>query len=137
MVINFTLENIEVAAKEVLDYIKKPQMLAFYGEMGAGKTTFISALCRVLKTEEMASSPTYSIINQYEYPGGVVYHLDLYRLKDEEEALQAGVEECFYAEDWSFVEWAERTPALLPKSFWKVEISLIDAHTRSLKINFN
>ncbi|WP_126970000.1 tRNA (adenosine(37)-N6)-threonylcarbamoyltransferase complex ATPase subunit type 1 TsaE [Gynurincola endophyticus] len=137
MVVNFTLNNIEQAARQVLTHIGKPGLVAFYGNMGAGKTTFISTLCKVLETEETASSPTYSIINQYQSPNGIIYHLDLYRLEDEEEALQAGVEECFYGEHWTFVEWPERTPGLLPRAFWKVEITLIDANTRTLNISFN
>lgn len=137
MVVNFTLDNIGQVARQVLAHIGKPGLIAFYGSMGAGKTTFISTLCKVLETEETASSPTYSIINQYQSPNGIIYHLDLYRLEDEEEALQAGVEECFYGEHWTFVEWPERAPGLLPKAFWKIEITLIDANTRALNINFN
>lgn len=137
MVLNFKLEEIDKVAEAIIQHIGKPQMVAFYGNMGAGKTTLISAICKYLGTEELASSPTYSIINQYESKSGKIYHLDLYRLEDEEEALQAGVEECFYGDQWSFVEWPERTPGLLPNQFWKVEITLLDQGTRSVNINFN
>ncbi len=137
MEVRFTLRNIEEAANQVLSTIGEPQLVAFYGEMGAGKTTLITVLCKLLGVAEVVSSPTYSIINEYETSSGTIYHLDLYRLADEEEAVQAGVEDCFYNDYWTFVEWPERTPELFPEKFWKVSIQRLDEDTRSLNIRFN
>jgi tRNA threonylcarbamoyladenosine biosynthesis protein TsaE len=103
--------------------------------MGAGKTTFIKAICKQLGVTGAVSSPTYSIINQYAAANGkTVYHLDLYRLKDEEEALQAGVEECFYSGEYCLVEWPDKTPGLLPENTLHCYLSNSGNNERKLKI---
>src|SRR5690348_17181749 len=95
MNVEFTKDNIITAAQKVWDYGKHYSVWAFHAPMGAGKTTFISTLCAdVLGIKENISSPTFAIINQYYSPAGnIIYHMDLYRLKSEEEAIQAGVED--------------------------------------------
>ena len=132
----FTLDEIEKAAATFREMVDGERVIAFHGEMGAGKTTFISALCKTLGVIDAISSPTFSIINQYKTnSGSTVYHMDLYRIKDEEEALMAGVEECFYSGSWCFVEWPEKTPSLFPDNTVECHISNISINERKLQIN--
>ncbi len=131
----YRLENIHEAAAEFLQAAGQHRVLAFHGQMGAGKTTFIKAICQELGVTGAVSSPTYSIINQYKAANGnLVYHLDLYRLKDEEEALQAGVEECFYSGEYCLVEWPEKTPGLLPENTLHCYLTNNGNNERKLKI---
>ncbi len=131
----FKLAKIDEAATEFLKVVKGPAVVAFHGEMGAGKTTFISALCRGLQVTDAVSSPTYALIHQYKtLEEKRVYHLDLYRLKDEEEALMAGVEECFYSGNWCLVEWPEKAPGLLPQDAIHCYLSVTANNERKLQI---
>ncbi|MDB5275176.1 MAG: tsaE [Ferruginibacter sp.] len=132
----YTLDNIEVAAKEFTNITNAFKVFAFEGEMGAGKTTFIHALCEVAGVTDGISSPTFSIINQYITPQRqLIYHIDLYRLKNEEEAIQAGVEDCLYSGNTCFVEWPQKAPGLFPDGTLHAAITAIDTNTRKLKIN--
>jgi tRNA threonylcarbamoyladenosine biosynthesis protein TsaE len=131
----FNLAEIDEAAAEFLKAVKGPAVVAFHGEMGAGKTTFISAICRSLQVADAVSSPTYALIHQYKSLQSLpVYHLDLYRLKDEEEALMAGVEECFYAGGWCLVEWPEKAPGLLPANTVHCYLTVSGNNERKLQI---
>jgi tRNA threonylcarbamoyladenosine biosynthesis protein TsaE len=106
--------------------------------MGAGKTTFILALCEMKGVKEVMGSPTFSIINEYFFKensgAGKIYHIDLYRLKDEEEAIRAGVEDCFYSDHTCFIEWPEKAPGILPPGTLHVFIEVTDTQTRSLTL---
>ena len=102
--------------------------------MGAGKTTFIHALCEVKGVKDVVGSPTFSIINEYYCPSGKIFHIDLYRLKDEEEAIRAGVEDCLYSDHICFVEWPEKAPDLFPNDTVHVFIEVADSETRHLTI---
>jgi tRNA threonylcarbamoyladenosine biosynthesis protein TsaE len=103
--------------------------------MGAGKTTFIHALCEVLKVKGAISSPTFSIINQYTTEmNTTIYHMDLYRLKDEQEAINAGVEDCLYSGNTCLVEWPEKAPGIFPGDTLHVTITLVNANTRKLNV---
>jgi tRNA threonylcarbamoyladenosine biosynthesis protein TsaE len=104
----FSLEEINETAKEFIHFIAGHKVIAFHGNLGAGKTTFIQAVCRLAGVKENVSSPTFSIINQYAADGNTIYHIDLYRVKGDEEAVNAGVEECIYSGDTCFIEWPER-----------------------------
>jgi tRNA threonylcarbamoyladenosine biosynthesis protein TsaE len=131
----YTFNNIDRAAAEFLEYTNGYKVMAFHGAMGAGKTTFIKALCRQLHVTDTVSSPTYSIINQYKTLNGQpVYHLDLYRVKDEEEAVLAGVEDCFYSGNYCLVEWPEKTPGLLPDNTLHCYLSDSGNNERKLQI---
>lgn len=113
MSIIFDETTIENAAKEFLHAVEGYVVFAFTGNLGAGKTTFINAVCKVLGVAEAVSSPTYAIIQEYETGAArLIYHLDLYRLKDENEALEAGIEDCVNSGDLCFVEWPERAPGI-------------------------
>ena len=130
----FSLKEIQQVAVAFTEQIKSRKVFAVYGVMGAGKTTFIHAVCDVLKVSSAVGSPTYAIINEYVYPGGKIFHLDLYRLKDEEEAMQAGVEDCLYSGQLCFVEWPERAPGIFPQTATAVVIEVINADTRRIRI---
>ncbi len=136
MIVEFNKEDIAKVAQQVWNYGKGHTVWAFHAPMGAGKTTFISALCKdVLGVKESISSPTFAIINQYESPvTGTIYHMDLYRLKSEEEAIQAGVEEATNKGDLCLVEWPEVAQALLPEDCLHIYIELTDDIQRVIKI---
>src|ERR1700704_6597939 len=97
MELRFTLNNIHDAAARFWQHFTGRKVFAFYGDMGAGKTTFIHALCDHKKVSSTVGSPTFSIINEYTYPGGKMFHIDLYRLKDADEAVRSVVEDCLYS----------------------------------------
>ncbi len=131
----FTLHTIALAAKELFEKYKHKKVWAFTAPMGAGKTTFINTLCKeVLQIEDLSSSPTFSIINEYNSPlFGKIYHLDLYRLKDEEEAIQAGVEDTLYSDAFlCMIEWPEKAAELLPEDVLQIQIDVIDQSTRKI-----
>jgi tRNA threonylcarbamoyladenosine biosynthesis protein TsaE len=119
----FSLEEINETAKEFIKFVGGHKVVAFHGNLGAGKTTFIQAVCRLSGVKENVSSPTFSIINQYDANGKTIYHIDLYRLQDDDEAVSAGVEECLYSGDTCFVEWPERI-SFLPADAAHVYIEL-------------
>ena len=136
MEVNFTLEQIPGVALKLLSVCADHKVLAFHGEMGAGKTTFIHALCEAMGMKDSISSPTFSIINQYrDGKGENVYHMDLYRIKDENEAINAGVEDCLYSGDICLVEWPEKAPGIFPAHTLHITISSVNDNTRKLGIN--
>ena len=131
----FTFEQLEEAAADFLQQIGNSKVVAFHGEMGAGKTTFILAICKVLGVVDVTSSPTFSIINQYKTKSGsVVYHMDLYRLRNEQEAVMAGVEDCFYSGSLSLVEWPEKAPDIFPPDTVHCYLTAISNNERKLQI---
>jgi len=100
--------------------------------MGAGKTTFIQALCAIKGVEDTVASPSFPIINEYGYPGGKIFHINLYRLKDEREAMQAGVEDSLYSGEICLVEWPERAPGIFPPGTIEVHLEILDPLTRKI-----
>ena len=130
----FTLTGIGQMAKVFWETYPDKKIYAFQGEMGAGKTSFIRALCAAKNVEETVGSPTFSIINEYSSPTGIIYHLDLYRLKDEEEAVRAGVEDCLYSGEICLVEWPDRAPGIFPKDALGVFLEMLDPNTRKLQV---
>lgn len=130
----FTIDSIDKVAAQFVQQLAGRKVVAFKGEMGAGKTTFIHAICRALEVASSMGSPTFSIINQYRYPGGVLYHMDLYRIKDEEEAIRAGVEDSLHSGDICLVEWPERAPHIFPDNTVFVYIEVVDEYTRCIRI---
>jgi tRNA threonylcarbamoyladenosine biosynthesis protein TsaE len=136
MDVNFSLQDIRKTAASLLERVKPATVLAFHGEMGAGKTTLIHAIYEEMALGGTFGSPTFSIINEYQSPAGKpVYHLDLYRLKDEEEAIGAGVEDVLYSGHLCLVEWPEKIPALLPTDSVDIYLETGANNTRKLRIN--
>ena len=133
MEFTFSLTEISETAGKLFEAAKDKKVWAFYGQMGAGKTTFIHALCELLGVTSSTSSPTYSIINEYESTiSGKIYHMDWYRIKDEEEAIQAGVEDCLFSGKLCLIEWPERAEGLLPFDTLSVKIEVLDEIKRKL-----
>ena len=136
MEVNFTLEQIRQTAERLLSASENYKVFAFHGEMGAGKTTFIHALCEAIGVKDVITSPTFSIINQYQTNNGqTIYHMDLYRIKDENEAIQAGVEDCLYSGNVCLVEWPEKATGIFPDETLHITITSVDDNTRKLKYN--
>ncbi len=130
----YQLSEIEQIATAVL--AKNPQkVIVFNGEMGTGKTTFIKALCRVLGVENETSSPTFSIVNEYKTnKNQIIYHFDVYRLKNEIEALDMGIEEYLFSGNYCFVEWAEKIPNLMPQNYTIINIEHCENNFRKLTL---
>jgi tRNA threonylcarbamoyladenosine biosynthesis protein TsaE len=130
----FDLKNIQQAAKTFWVQVQDNKVFAFHGNMGAGKTTFIHALCDAKGVSSTVGSPSFSIINEYAYPGGKIFHIDLYRLKDEEEAIRAGVEDCLFSGETCFAEWPEKAPAIFPEETMQLFIDVMDEQTRKITL---
>ena len=128
-------DNLSAAAAEFLEAVGDDRLIAFYGHLGAGKTTFIKALCDSLGVEDNVCSPTFTIVNEYMAASGEpVYHFDFYRVDSLKEASDLGLEEYFYSGCFCFMEWPEKIAELLPEETVEVHIDPIDSTTRSIKI---
>lgn len=127
------LEELKEAAQTIIDAFPQERIFLFYGHMGAGKTTLINELCLLLGVTDHTSSPSFSIVNEYEAAKGQIYHFDFYRLKDEMEALDMGYEEYFYSGHYCFVEWPEKISNLLPLHYVKISISAIENQHRIIE----
>ncbi len=131
---NISLSDLPKVAEELLKN-NSSKIILFYGEMGAGKTTFIKEICKKLGVTDTISSPTFSIVNEYLTSSGeTIYHFDFYRLNDESEALDIGVEEYFYSGNLCLIEWPEKINSLLPDNAIKVYLSENTNDTRNIKI---
>lgn len=117
------MEELPGAAKRLLEFSSGAKIFLFEGDMGAGKTTLIKALCAELAVNDMTSSPTYSIVNEYIYPKGKIFHFDFYRIKSEIEAYDLGFEEYLYSKQYCFIEWPERIKSLWPESYIQIVIN--------------
>ena len=137
MEIIFNLCQINDAAAKLWQLYNQQKKWAFYGELGAGKTTFIHALCKVLQVRETISSPTFAIINEYTSSvAGIIYHMDWYRLKNEMEIINAGCEDCLLSGKVCFIEWADKAPHLLPHDSLQLSFTTISNVERILKVNY-
>lgn len=139
MEIRYSLSGIKEVAIQFWLMAGNSTVFAFHGNMGAGKTTFIHALCEEKGVKDVVGSPTFSIINEYVYTSNEdvkkIFHIDLYRLKDEEEAIQAGVEDCLYSDHICFVEWPDRSPGIFPEDTVHVYIETVDSSVRRIRID--
>ena len=132
----FKLDDIATAAEQFLNATAGHKVFALHGEMGAGKTTFIHALCEAMGVKDAITSPTFSIINEYKTASGeTVYHIDLYRIKDEAEAINAGIEDALYSGNTCWVEWPEKAPGIFPDKTLHALMNVMDTNTRKLQIN--
>ncbi len=130
-----SLDVIHEAAKQFIAAMGESTIFAFYGKMGAGKTTFVKAVCEELGVEDVINSPTFSIINEYRSSGSgeLIYHFDFYRIKKEEEAFDFGYEDYFFSGALCFIEWPELIEDLLPEDAVKVSIEEQEDGSRLLK----
>ena len=132
MELNFLLKDIDEAAKAVITS-NPNKVILFNGEMGVGKTTFIKSLCAALGVQEATSSPTFSLVNEYEIESGnLIYHFDVYRLKNESEAYDMGMDDYLYSGAWNFIEWAEKIPSLIPDNYSVIDLTQLPDGTRKL-----
>jgi tRNA threonylcarbamoyladenosine biosynthesis protein TsaE len=134
----FSLNNINEVAKAFWKAVEGKTVFAFHGQMGAGKTTFITALCNAKEVKDVVGSPTFSIINEYEYlcegTKRPIFHMDLYRLNSEEEAQRAGVEDALYSGYICLVEWPEKAPGIFPEEVIQVYLELTKNGDRKISI---
>lgn len=119
-------------AEEVIKFAGNEKIFLFYGDMGAGKTTLIKSLCEFLGVAEPATSPTFSIVNEYIGANDNIYHFDFYRLKKQEEALDMGYEEYFFSGNYCFIEWPEKIADLLPDHYIRIDIKVLTDNERQL-----
>ena len=134
--LHFNLDQITEIAQTILENVQSKTVL-LYGEMGAGKTTLISAIVKEMGATDFASSPTFSLVNEYEITNDTIYHFDLYRIKNQYEALDMGIEDYLYSGSWNFIEWPEKIVNLLPEKVTILELSIAEDGGRVLKLSEN
>ncbi len=135
MIRTYQLSDLSVVAEQIL-YTAASKILLFYGEMGSGKTTLIKELAKQLGVEDVTSSPTFSLVNEYHSKNGeIVYHFDFYRIEDEEEAYDMGIEEYFDSGAWCFIEWPENVENLLPLESVVIKLTINPDNTRTIQID--
>jgi tRNA threonylcarbamoyladenosine biosynthesis protein TsaE len=134
MEITFSLDEINEVAQKILEQ-NPNKVILFHGEMGVGKTTLIKALAKQLGINETTSSPTFSLVNEYQTPDNqIVYHFDFYRLNKETEAMDMGADEYLFSGNWCFIEWAEKIPNLIPDAHSVITIEMLTNGNRTLKL---
>ena len=131
--INYTINDIDIIARQLLEEVSS-KILLFYGDMGVGKTTLIKAVVKALGSLDNVSSPTFSILNEYQSQQGPIYHFDFYRINDIDETLNFGVEEYLYSNNWCIIEWPDRIDSLLPINADKIDLALDIDNTRILRL---
>ena len=130
-----SLKTIKETAQQFIDQIGDRTVFAFNGKMGAGKTTFIKAICETMGVKETVNSPTFSIVNEYEAADGrIIYHFDCYRINKIQEALDLGAEEYLYSGNLCFIEWSENIAPILPDSLVNVDIEEKENGKREINI---
>jgi len=135
MKITIHQENeLQVAARQLISEFSADRVFCFYGEMGAGKTTFIKKICELLGATDVTSSPTFSIVNEYvRINGEAIYHFDFYRIEKLDDAYQIGVEDYLYSGNYRFLEWPENVAPLIEDDFVKVKIEIGENYSRIIQ----
>lgn len=134
MEINYKLSSVNDVAKQLVSSLTTKTLL-IYGSMGAGKTTLIKAIVKALGSKDEVSSPTFSIINEYEIDNGMIFHFDLYRVKNEEEAYNFGIEDYLFSKNLSIIEWPQIIENMLPERFDTINLEINSDESRTLKLN--
>ncbi len=135
MEIIFSLSQLNQIAKNIFAH-NPEKVILFNGEMGVGKTTLIKEMCQILGVEKTTSSPTFSLVNEYPLADNkMVYHFDVYRLQSEEEALDMGIDDYLYSNNWCFIEWSEKISNLIPEKHSVVTLTLLNDGKRKIAIN--
>ncbi len=132
MSLTYELSEIDSIAMQLLTRVKSKTLL-FYGDMGTGKTTLIKALVKALGAPDLVSSPTFSLVNEYQSEQGKIFHFDFYRIEDEAEALDMGIEDYFNTDSWKLIEWPQKIESILDRDMQKLEISVLKNGNRKLK----
>jgi tRNA threonylcarbamoyladenosine biosynthesis protein TsaE len=131
---NVRLRHLESVAKELLSYSEGTRIFAFYGPMGAGKTTFIQTFCHALGSDDIVTSPTFAIINEYNTSlSETIYHFDFYRIKNLDEAYDLGYEDYFYSGNYCLIEWPEKVEPLLPDQYVEVSLDVTGDDVRTIR----
>jgi tRNA threonylcarbamoyladenosine biosynthesis protein TsaE len=126
------ITELPVIAKQLLNAFKNETIFAFHAPMGAGKTTFIKAICKELGVHDTISSPTFSLVNEYTAASGrKIFHFDFYRIKSVSEAYDMGYEDYFYSKAFCFIEWPEKVAELLPEHYVKITIDILGREQRA------
>lgn len=134
MKISYELNEVENVAKQLIKNAASKTLL-FYGNMGVGKTTLIKAIVAALGSKDEVSSPTFSIVNEYEINSGLIYHFDLYRINDIEEAYNFGIEDYLNTDYWKLIEWPEKIETILFDDYNEIQIEFDKSNKRFLKMN--
>lgn len=129
-----SIEKLPLVVTELLKYADGNKKFLLNAEMGSGKTTFVKAFCTYMGVESMTSSPTFSLVNEYEYADGLIRHLDLYRIKSIEEALDFGIEDYLYDDAYLFVEWPDLIMPIVPKDIIVIDITVNDNLERVFRL---
>lgn len=127
------ISELDKIAKRLIDEFSSQRIFAFYGKMGAGKTTFIQAICKYLGTTDNVTSPTFAIINEYQTIKNSIFHFDFYRIKNLEEAFDMGYEDYLYSGSFCLIEWPEMIEPLLPENRVDVSIEAVENNERLIK----
>ncbi len=129
-----SVKGLGAVAKALIEFFPDQRIFAFYGEMGAGKTTFIQAICKILGSDDYVTSPTFAIINEYSTAElNPLFHFDFYRIKNIEEAFDIGYEDYLYSGNYCLIEWPEKIEQILPDNIVAVKIEVIDNETRNIE----
>jgi len=131
--INYNIENINDVAKRLINNLTSKTLL-IYGNMGVGKTTMVKAIAKLLGSYDDVSSPTFSIVNEYEANNIKIYHFDLYRIKEVEELYNLGIEDYLFSDNWSIIEWPEKIENMVPIHFDRIDLELNSDNSRTLKL---
>jgi tRNA threonylcarbamoyladenosine biosynthesis protein TsaE len=132
-----TLSDLRAIAQRIVEELAEFKVWLFYGEMGSGKTTLIKEICREAGVADVMSSPTFSIVNEYETADGQAFHFDFYRIKNEAEAYDIGTDEYFYSGSPCFVEWPEKIPSLVPPKHASIDLQVENNTKRTIVISFH
>lgn len=134
--VQYRLDEISTAGAWLWELLQKNKVIALHGQMGAGKTTLVHSLCDLLEIKDPVSSPTFSLINEYILPNGEkINHIDLYRIRDEQEALDAGMEDALFSGAYCIVEWPEKAPGIFPDNSLHVTITVNHDLSRTINLN--
>jgi tRNA threonylcarbamoyladenosine biosynthesis protein TsaE len=129
-----SLSDLQVIARSIIRESGEYRLLAFYGEMGAGKTTLIQSVCHALGVQSEVTSPTFALVNEYSATGGTVFHFDFYRVNKISEALDFGIEEYFDSGSWCLMEWPEKVEELLPEPLVRLFIEVRSNDSRNIRM---
>ena len=134
---DYSIKELNQVAKEILAFAANKKLL-FYGDMGVGKTTLIKEICVELGIEDVAHSPTFSLVNEYQTNNSeLVYHFDFYRIEDENEAYDIGIEDYFYSNAWCLIEWPQNIENLVPLESTEIHISILENGQRNIQLKKN